>query len=137
MTCSSRILIQKCQESRFGAVHKRRHQLVGGGGSKIGQNCRRKELKNCRHRGGFFSFFSTVGFPSKSCTECSNQLTERSRLRQICSIFIQSSDFAQWFCHHLRLFDSPSILTTVNFGLISRQIFSFIKKSANVKSFWY
>ena len=35
------------------AVHKRRRQLGGGKGSKIGQNCRRIVLKNCRkERGG-------------------------------------------------------------------------------------
>ena len=38
--------------SDLGAVHKRRHQLGGGEGSKIGQNCRRIVLKNCRHGGG-------------------------------------------------------------------------------------
>ena len=35
-----------------GAVHKRRRQLGGGKGSKIGQNCRQIVLKNCRHEGG-------------------------------------------------------------------------------------
>ena len=35
----------------LGAIHKRRWQLGGGNGSKIGQKCRRIVLKNCRHGG--------------------------------------------------------------------------------------
>ena len=35
-----------------GAIHKRRRQLGGGKGSKIGQNCRLIVLKNGRHREG-------------------------------------------------------------------------------------
>ena len=36
----------------FGAVQKRHQQLVGGEGSKIGQNCRLIVLKNCWQGGG-------------------------------------------------------------------------------------
>ena len=37
--------------SKFGAVDKRRWPLVGGEESKIGQNCQRIVLKNCRYWG--------------------------------------------------------------------------------------
>ena len=39
-------------EKGIGAVHKRRRQLGVGEGSKIGQNCRRILITNCRHWGG-------------------------------------------------------------------------------------
>ena len=39
-------------DTALGAVHKRRRQLGGGEGSKIGQDCRQIVLKNCRHGGG-------------------------------------------------------------------------------------
>ena len=35
-----------------GAVHKRRRQLGGEEGSKIGQNCRQRVLKYCQYGGG-------------------------------------------------------------------------------------